>query len=129
MEAGTAETINDNDNNNDTTVSTAMVSDCRYIYELTVDVDIQHSWRSDLRVSLIDPTRITAVLHNRTGFWDADLVGSYGTSGGSLNPDEDLSVFLDSTGTGTGTWTLSVEDHAAGDSGQLDAWSLSLTCY
>jgi len=109
-----------------TTTSTASISSCPSVYAITVTVDIEHTWRGDLRVVLTGPTGASATLHDRTGSWEADLVGSYGSSGGSLTPVDSLSLFVGTNG--TGTWTLSVEDTAYGDSGQLDSWGLNLTC-
>lgn len=44
-----------------------------------------------------------------------------------LVPEESMSAFLGEAG--NGTWTITVSDDTAGDSGSLDAWSLELqTC-
>jgi len=109
-----------------TTTSTATISRCDSVYDLTVTVDIEHSYIGDLRVSLIGPTGTTVVLHNHSGGSNNDIFGSYGTTSGSLTPASSLHVFIGESG--AGTWTLEVYDGTGGDSGQLDGWSLALVC-
>ena len=44
---------------------------------LTVDLDITHTWRGDLEVTLISPLGTEVVLHNRGGSSADDLLGNY----------------------------------------------------
>ncbi len=79
---------------------------------VTVDVEITHTFRGDLRVTLIhDGTEV--VLHNRDG-------GS--------NDDLTLSVTLDDFAgqSRDGDWTLQVVDTARIDTGTLQRWSVTL---
>lgn len=101
-------TIPDNDPNGITSVLSTNASET--VDTVTVEVNITHTYQSDLRVSLShDGTAV--ILHDRTG--------NPGT-----NPT--ISVTLDDfTGHAkSGDWTLQITDHAAEDIGQLQGWSL-----
>ena len=76
-----------------------------------VKVDIKHTYQGDLKVDLVAPDGSVYVLHNRTG-------------GGTDNINTTYTVNL-STEALNGTWTLRVNDNAAGDTGFLDSWSLT----
>lgn len=71
----------------------------------TVDVEIDHTWRSDLIVTVVDPDGVRHTLTNREGgnADDFDFNGTFdvGPSGG------------------LGTYTLRVSDHATYDTGVL----------
>lgn len=80
-----------------------------------VSVNIDHTWRGDLRVVLTSPSGTSHVLHDR--------------SGGSA---DDLSLGLDVTEQfdgedAVGEWTLTVSDHARRDTGRLLTWHIELT--
>jgi len=109
-----------------TTQSVLSLDTCADIEDLLVEVDILHSWRGDLVVTLVSPEGEEVVLHNRTGREANDLQGSYGISGGTLESAESLDALIGSVG--TGTWVLLVRDEADGDVGTLSAWSLSALC-
>lgn len=109
-----------------TVASTATISTCDAVYDLTVTVDITHSWIGDLRVTLRGPSGVSVVLHSNTGSSADDIFGTYSLSGGSLTSAESLYAFVGEPG--AGTWTLEVYDGAGGDTGQLDGWTLALTC-
>jgi subtilisin-like proprotein convertase family protein len=109
-----------------TTQSTLSLDTCGDIEDLLVEVDIRHSWRGDLVVTLVSPEGEEVLLHNRTGREADNLIGSYGISGGTLESVESLDVLVGSVG--TGTWTLLVSDSAEGDDGSLEAWVLSALC-
>jgi len=108
------------------TSSNATVSGCSQIYDLTVDVDITHTWRGDLAVTLSSPSGTSALLHNRTGAQADDLSGTYSTSSGSLTPVDSLTRFIGESA--NGTWTLLIEDNAPGDNGTLISWGLLIAC-
>ncbi|MDT0265873.1 protein kinase [Streptomyces sp. DSM 44915] len=71
---------------------------------LGVTVDISHPWASDLRMELVAP--------DDTAF--------------ELEPDDEPRVYtVDASDVvADGTWTLRIEDTAAGDEGTLNSWSL-----
>ena len=78
-----------------------------------VSVDITHSWRGDLQVSLVAPDGQITVLHNRTGSSQNNLKKTW-------NLDE-------LNGNALGQWTLLVKDLSARDQGTINNWSLTLT--
>jgi subtilisin family serine protease len=81
---------------------------------LKLSLDLPHTYRGDLVVTLTSPSGKTATVHDRTGGGADDLKGSF-----------DLSAFK---GEKTkGTWTLTVEDKAKADTGTLKSWGLEAT--
>ena len=110
-----------------TTTSTATVSTCPQIFDITIGVDIDHSYIGDLDVDLTSPGGITVALHDQGGGSADDIVGSYGSGGGTLTPASSLSPLLGTLG--TGVWQLRITDNASYDEGQLRSWNLSLSCY
>jgi|688.fasta_scaffold11626_9 subtilisin-like proprotein convertase family protein len=101
-----------------------------------VCLDINHTYVSDLNISLISPSGNVIVLIGNIGgggqnftstcLVDAssDLIGA-GTAPftGIYKPTEDLGNINDGT-SGNGIWTLSIRDDAAADTGILFNWSL-----
>ncbi len=85
--------------------------------QVSVDLTIRHTYRSDLRVVLEDPDGNQVVLANRSGGSADDLVLS-GFGVGGLG-DQGLN----------GAWKLHVSDLAALDVGTLEAWTLHLSCH
>jgi aminopeptidase S len=78
----------------------------------TVEVHIVHTYIGDLVVSLVAPDGSTYVVHNRAG-------------GSADNINQTYTVNLSSEAA-NGTWTLRVQDAAAGDAGRIDTWTLTL---
>ena len=80
--------------------------------ELTVEVDVTHTYVGDLHVTLTHAGR-TAVLHDR--------------SGGNTDDLHIRASISDFAGTPrAGDWTLSVVDDAAEDVGTLTGWAIEL---
>ena len=102
------------DNNVNGVVSTIEVTDEVQIFGVMADVNISHTWIGDLRVTLTSPTGTQAVLHNREGGSADNIVKSW-----------DLSAFNGESA--QGTWTLSVDDNAAADTGTLNNWGLVIS--
>jgi M6 family metalloprotease-like protein len=96
------------------------VTEAETIAGITVGVDITHSYRGDLRVTLTTPWGVVVELHPRN-------------EGGSAH---DLKVTYDETarpalstlrGRSTqGSWRLDVQDLAPADVGRLDRWWIEL---
>ncbi len=84
------------------------------IEKLALDLDIPHSWKGDLVVTLTSPSGKSAVVHNRTGGSADNVAGKF-----------DLTAFAGESA--KGKWTLTVEDKARGDVGTLNSWGLSAT--
>ena len=97
-----------------TVTSTIAISGCSGTAAATstVEVHIVHTYRGDLVVSLLAPDGTAYVLHNRTGS-SAD------------NLDQTYPVDLSSE-TRNGSWRLRVQDAAAGDTGYINTWTLTL---
>ncbi len=99
---------------NKTVTSTMSFAEDVTVDALKLDLDIQHTYRGDLVVSLTSPSGKTAVVSNKQGGSADDLKGSF-----------DLSAFAGEKA--TGTWTLSVQDTARQDIGTLQSWGLTIT--
>lgn len=86
------------------------LSEAITIQQLSVDLEIRHSYRGDLIVS-IEHDGVVEILHERTGGSADDLVRSFRTS-----RFEGMSA--------RGDWTLRVVDAARADLGRLVRWSV-----
>ncbi|MCH7812883.1 MAG: proprotein convertase P-domain-containing protein, partial [Planctomycetes bacterium] len=116
------------------TVSIFNVTSSGIIADLDVQVDITHTWLSDLTIE-IEHNGTTVLLSNQRGADGDDFEGTIfddeadtpignGTApfAGRYIPDEMLAAF-DNTDM-AGDWTLTVTDAWASDDGTLDAWAL-----
>lgn len=92
-------------------IGSSITADAGTITKLTVDVDIQHTWRGDLRVTLHRGSD-AVVLHDRTGGSQDDLVTSFEVTDFD---GQDLA----------GEWRLVVVDEAGWDTGTLEGWTLT----
>ncbi len=92
--------------------SVLRIEDDLEIAELELDLDLQHSYRGDLRVTLVSPKGTRAVISDREGGGTDDLkLAGF-----------DLTAFKgEST---QGNWTLIVQDTARRDEGVLSSWGL-----
>jgi subtilisin-like proprotein convertase family protein len=87
---------------------------------IKVALDITHTYIGDLKVELIAPTGQSALLHNRKGEGQDNLIGTFD----SLTTP----VLSDLIGQPVaGPWELRVSDHAGQDIGKLNKWSLEVT--
>ncbi|MCF7223520.1 proprotein convertase P-domain-containing protein [Marilutibacter chinensis] len=77
----------------------------------SVDVDIRHTYKGDLRVDVIAPDGSVYNLHNRSGGSTDNVIGTYtlDLSSEPLN----------------GTWKLRVNDNANQDTGYINSWSVT----
>ncbi|WP_044889710.1 endonuclease [Myxococcus hansupus] len=98
---------------NTTIQSTIDVPEDATVESLKLNLDIQHTYRGDLKVTLTSPSGKSAVVSDRKGGSADDLKGSF-----------DLSAFKGEPA--QGTWTLSVQDAARGDTGTLNEWGLDI---
>ena len=89
------------------------------IDEITVAVDILHTYIGDLKVSLVAPSGQLAVLHDRAGGGVENLKKIYRSSSNSA-----LAALMGSQV--KGRWTLQVSDVARRDTGTLAKWGLSV---
>jgi extracellular elastinolytic metalloproteinase len=87
---------------------------------IKVALDITHTYIGDLKVELIAPTGQSALLHNRKGEGQDNIIGTFD----SLTTP----VLSDLIGQPVaGPWELRVSDHAGQDIGKLNKWSLEVT--
>lgn len=109
------------DNQPQGVVSHIDISGTGYLSDITVAVDITHSWRGDLRVTLIAPGGFPAVLHNLSGGSAKNLKRTYTTD---TRPD--LENLVRGNIDIQGRWTLHISDNVQRDVGQLNSWRLEL---
>ncbi|MFH2009001.1 MAG: proprotein convertase P-domain-containing protein [bacterium] len=102
------------DNNPSGATSVINVDQDGVLADLSVTVDISHTYVGDLTVTLISPNDTRVVLHNRAGNSTDDIRQTFtptGFAGTSIRGD----------------WTLEVVDHAGSDTGTINSWSLALS--
>nr|WP_227978306.1 proprotein convertase P-domain-containing protein [Arenimonas daejeonensis] len=77
----------------------------------SIAVNIQHTYKGDLRVDLVAPDGTLYNLHNRSGGSANNIVTTYSRNltSEALN----------------GTWKLRVNDNAGGDVGYINSWSIT----
>ena len=84
------------------------------IAQLKVTLDIDHTWRGDLRVRLIGPDSTSV-----------ELVKADGSSGEGIKESFIIEEFNGNDA--AGSWLLDVVDSARRDEGTLNSWSLEIT--
>ncbi len=105
---------------NETISDSINVTEEGTISAVRVYVDITHTWRGDLQVSLLSPAGTEVLLHNRSGSSADDILGWYPDE---LSPEGgDLNTLIGEAL--VGDWTLVVTDNAGGDTGTLNEWCL-----
>lgn len=98
--------------------SSAELTAAGTIRDLTLEVDITHSYVGDLVVTLTGPTGRTATVHDRSGGGRDNLRATYHAADGPL------AAFVGEPA--AGTWTLTVADREGLDVGKLNRWRLSV---
>jgi subtilisin-like proprotein convertase family protein len=109
---------------------------CDVVTDVNVSLNITHTWVGDLSVSLThNSSGRTVQLYNIDCGEDDNLVAVFDDEApnaascppnGTYQPAMPLTA-LDGINA-TGTWTLTVADNAAGDSGTLNSWGITLAC-
>ncbi len=102
------------DNNSAGAKSQITLSGPGLVDGIEVDVDVRHSYRGDLTLKLVHPDGSVVTLSDKQG-------------GSAPNIDETFSTRAFDGKKAAGTYTLWVVDGAAGDTGTLNAWLLSVT--
>jgi subtilisin-like proprotein convertase family protein len=92
------------------------------IQNLTVDVDITHTWIGDLRVSLVAPSGREVILHGNTGGSADNIREVY-----DVSKAPGLEDLIRNEEEAWGVWTLKVADVASRDVGKLNSWGLTIT--
>jgi subtilisin-like proprotein convertase family protein len=104
------------------TISSKLVIDSlANVGDLRVRVDLKHTWRGDVRLTLISPSGTRVVLNQVSDDFADDIVGTFGAE---LKPAEPLGGFEGEPA--GGTWTLEAFDAIAPDTGTLVAWGLAI---
>jgi hypothetical protein len=101
------------DNNALGVTSTITVADAGVVGSAKLTVDITHTFRGDLKVTL-SHAGVSPVVFNRTGGSADNLKASF-----------DVPTFNGKTL--SGPWTIKVSDAAASDVGKLNSWKLEVT--
>ncbi len=94
------------------------------IQELHVFLDITHSYIGDLEIDLSSPDGSTVRLHNREGESQDYLTAVYAPDDAGTKQLEDLEVFAGKFA--SGVWRLKIADKVKTDTGQVNAWGLSI---
>ncbi|MCF6188181.1 MAG: M6 family metalloprotease domain-containing protein [Desulfobulbaceae bacterium] len=105
------------DNNPDGVTSVLSVGSFGELVDISVDVEIIHSWISDLKVTLVAPDGTEVVLHNHQGA-DGDDISTVYTA--ATAPE----LTNLNGGEVQGVWSLVVIDTASQDVGRLVHWGL-----
>ncbi len=107
------------DNNASGISSKIDINQTGIVSQITVDLDIQHTYIGDLLITLLNPQGQDVILHNRSGGSANNLVTSYDTQNTPL---------LNNLAGGEvqGEWLLQVKDLANVDQGKLVKWGLSI---
>jgi len=107
------------DNNPEGVTSSINIDAFGEITEITVTVNIIHSWISDLNVALIAPDGTNIMLHNQEGEDGDDINQKY--------DERNISALADLTGSEMkGNWSLLVIDSASQDVGRLVSWGVRI---
>jgi subtilisin-like proprotein convertase family protein/Zn-dependent metalloprotease len=107
---------------NTTVTSTLNVPATGILTNIRVGVNITHTYRSDLVVTVIAPDNTEVILHNRTGGSADNIITSYPNL---TTPAQSLTALNGKQI--NGNWRLRVSDQANLDTGTLNSWSLTLT--
>jgi Zn-dependent metalloprotease/subtilisin-like proprotein convertase family protein len=102
------------DNNTAGVTSTLAVTGTGSVGTLALTANITHTYRGDLRVTLISPSGTSFILHNRSGGAADNLAFSA------------LPVTAFNGQPAAGNWRMVVQDLGGGDVGTVDSWSLRI---
>jgi Zn-dependent metalloprotease len=102
------------DNNSTGVTSVLPITGNGVVSTLQLSLNITHTYRSDLRVTLIGPDGTQYVAHNRTG----------GSADNLVITNRGVTNFNNRTA--AGTWSVKVQDLANADVGNLTSWSLRI---
>jgi len=104
--------------------SQIMVTDGDLLVDVTVDVDITHTWSGDLIVELTSPAGTTVRLRSQSGGSTANIVTNFD----NLTAPDGPGSMTDFDGeVPIGLWTLFISDNAGWDTGTLNTWCLNTT--
>ena len=138
--SGPGGTVPDNQPAGPGFVANAVTADGRMVTDVTLTLSgFDHTWIGDLQVRLTSPSGTSVLLIDRVcnssrsiDFSNITLDDSAPTIGsvcppafsGTYGPSNPLYTFNGQNG--SGTWSLTVSDLAAGDTGVLNGWGLNI---
>lgn len=116
-------------------VSTITITDGRTVSDLSVRINLLHSFVSDLRITLTGPGGAVITLFDRRGGGGQNLTDTIFRDGattpiasgiapftGSFKPEQAMDPFKNASG--AGVWTLRISDLKPLDGGTLQDWSI-----
>lgn len=109
------------DNQPQGVVSTIDITESGQLTDITVAVDISHTFRGDLEVTLIAPGSFSALLKGATGESGSNLQRTF-----RANDTASLASLVQGNINVNGQWSLHVVDRAQRDVGTLVRWSMDL---
>ncbi len=93
------------------------------IADVNVDINLTHTYVSDLLVELESPASTSVTLHNHSGLSSDDVITNFDL----LRAPDGPGAMDDFDGeSAAGTWTLRLLDNYAADVGTLHCWTLNL---
>lgn len=119
FQASSSPNVNIPDNNKNGIVDTIEFLDEALVSSVKVTVDITHTYRNDLVVTLSNPLGISVVLHSRSGMSADDLKAMFDDAS-----KPELKNFIGHSI--KGKWKLHVQDLAPLDVGSLNHWELEI---
>ena len=120
-----------------TITSVITITDDVVLDSMTLDLDITHTWMSDLDITLTSPSgTVINIIQDRCGFRN-DMLATFSDDGsavvctasiptisGVVLPEDPFATFAgEST---LGDWTLTIFDDTNNDGGSLNAWSIDV---
>ena len=110
--------------------------------QISVDINISHTWIGDLAIILESPSGTVVTLRDSDGIAGEDVVGTYGEAiigcedgyaedgyaeeGVTLTSYGSLSAFVGEDP--SGDWVLTIVDIFTGDNGVLNSWGINIAC-
>jgi subtilisin-like proprotein convertase family protein len=115
--------VPDDDPAGTSTTLTVDAGDTCVIAGLELYLNITHTYRGDLNITLTSPGGVSVLVLASSFDGTADYIGLVPSE---ITPDNPLTPF---TGQAlAGTWTMELEDTFFGDTGTLHSWALIPTC-
>ena len=120
-----------------TVKSSIIISEDVIVFGVSIqNLDVTHTWVSDLTVTLTSPEGTTVTLFDRACSDNEDVFLTFDdhasstlvcppNDGGSYIPSEELSSFFEESS--RGEWVLSINDAANQDQGALNGWGIVIT--
>lgn len=110
------------DNNPQGVVSSIEITGAGLVRNMSVSVNISHTYQGDLGITLVSPEGFTATLHRvHEGGAADELVHTYSNSN-----NQELANLASGGVEGRGTWRLHVTDRLSRDTGIFNSWGISL---